>query len=307
MAGQTRGKGVKDRGYKAAEVAIVSIVSIATVVPVARRGARDGVDRRTGRVAEARARSDVIAVVNGRRSLERAVPPGRLAEHRRLGKDVRHVVGELVGHAEGAPQRHVRPRRDTAHERAERSRSLEERGGLSGVVRGELDVLLELPCLAGNEADPRPGRLDERQHRRHAELGATRETARERVERLDHEAIPHEHGHGFAIHAVHGGSTAANVGRVEARQVVVNERRAMEELDRARRGMGDLAHVAPATGASNLEAQARTDPCATGEDGIRDRFAQQARRTAAPCDQGFMKGTLEHQIDHIHRVWTKFV
>ena len=81
----------------------------------------------------------------------------------------------------------------------------------------------------------------------------------------------------------------------------------MEELDRARRGVGDVAHLSVAAGARNLEAQARADPCAAGEHRVRERLAEEARRSAAACDQGFMESTLEHQIDHTDRVWTKFV
>ncbi len=98
----------------------------------------------------------------------------------------------------------------------------------------------------------------------------------ERLEGEKDEGIAGEHGQRFAERLVHRGHAATRGGIVETRQVVVDERGAVHELDRAGRGIG-RGGIVLAAGGGDGERQARTHPGAGGENGMMHR-RQQARR-----------------------------
>ena len=60
------------------------------------------------------------------------------------------------------------------------------------------------------------------------------------LEGEDDQVIAGEHRDALAESAVHRGLTAPRVGRVEARQIVVNQRGAVHHLDRGRRRVRDV-------------------------------------------------------------------
>ncbi len=96
---------------------------------------------------------------------------------------------------------------------------------------------------------------------------------RQGLERQHDQRVTGQHGQRLAEQAVDGGLAAARVGVVEAGQVVVDERGAVQQLDRRRRGFGDGRHVL-ATRGGHGEAQAGADAGATGEHGMPHRAHQ---------------------------------
>ena len=95
-----------------------------------------------------------------------------------------------------------------------------------------------------------------------------------------------EHRERFSVLAMNGGQAASKVGVVEARQVVVHEGRAMQQLERRRGGIGERGGVVSAR-RRHRRAQARTNARATGEYGVVDRGRELRRRSALTAGNGF--------------------
>ena len=167
------------------------------------------------------------------------------------------------------------------------------------MVGGEIDVVLELPGLTRDEAFAGSGRAEKDEHRRHPGVGAPHERARERLEGGHDEGVADQDGHRLTVRAVDR-RAAAPCGRVvEARQVVVHERRAVEELDRAGGGVGKLG--ARSKRLRDLEAKARAHTSAAREHRVVKRLTEPWRLrfgTLRSAAQGVVKGSFEDQIHH---------
>jgi hypothetical protein len=97
------------------------------------------------------------------------------------------------------------------------------------------------------------------------------------LEGHDDQRVAGEHRQRLAEDAVHGGLATAQVGVVEAGEIVVHERRAVDQLDGDGGGVGEIGQGI-AAGRGDGEAEARADPRAAGEDGVVEGRREARRR-----------------------------
>ncbi len=266
------------------------------------RAVRHGHDRAAHREAEA-VLGDGEVARGGARASERGVAAGVLPELCRVADAIADVVGELVGHPESSAECRERRRIDPGDRCAERGGGLEERGGLRAVVRGDVDVVLELPRLTADESAVDPRRRSEDRERTRADVGSPFERAREHVEREHDEAVADEDRHRVSPDLVHGRPAAPQLRGVEAREIVVGQRSAVEELDGRRRRVRERI-VLPSGRTRRRETEPRPDARASREHRVHERVTQLRRRrgrTARRPHHGLAQHGLEmHRISHRH-------
>ena len=228
------------------------------------------------------------------RSTEAGILPHGLALLAGLADDVEQIVRHLVGRAEllahHAPGRLFRSRR----RRTKGQGRLEEGARLRLVVANPIDPGLRLPGLAGHDParHPHPGGEDPHHRQRPSRMPLPR--CREEVEGMDDQRVPREHSEGLAELGVDAGSPPPLLGVVKARQIVVNQAGAVEELHRRGRCFDQRIQRWPgAAGLRGDEGQERTNPPPAGEDRVLDGRLEATRRPMEPVyREGFSEGDL---------------
>ena len=182
--------------------------------------------------------------------VERAVLADALAELVDGARLVEDVVDDLEEQAElggeGAVRRHVLR---AAQHRAADDGGLDQAAGLERVQRAQVVVrgrrAGHVHVLAADHALHAGGRgdLGERRQHRGTAAGLARQ---DELERLGEEAVAGQDGHVLAEGDVAGGPAAAQRVVVDRRQVVVDERVRVDELERGGRGQ-HAGRVGPAT------------------------------------------------------------
>ena len=110
--------------------------------------------------------------------------------------------------------------------------------------------------------------------------GSRAATAPKRRKGVNDQRVAGQHGERLAIFDVDRGLAATQGGVVETGQIVVDERGAVQKLDRRRGGVGRL-RIGVATGAGHGKAKLRADAVACGKHGVAQRRRQQRRRAGA--------------------------
>ncbi|GLS46304.1 hypothetical protein GCM10007884_42960 [Methylobacterium brachythecii] len=100
---------------------------------------------------------------------------------------------------------------------------------------------------------------------------------RQRLEGGDDQCVPGQYGQWLPEGDMHGGLLSAHRRIVEARQIVMHERSAMEEFDRGSGSVGG-GFVVIAAGSRDGQAQPRPDAVAAGKHRVADRLCQTRRR-----------------------------
>ena len=208
--------------------------------------------------------------------VERAVLAHALAELLGGAGLVEDVVDDLEQQpqlrGEGAVRLHVfraAEQRTAHHGRLDQAAGLERVQGPQVVVDGGLPG--DVHVLAADHAlhAGRAGDLGERAEHRLAAAGLTRE---DQAERLREEAVAGQDGHVFSEGDVAGGPAAAQRVVVDRRQVVVDERVGVDELERGGgRQHGGRIGAAASRG---RERQDRPDPLAAGEQRVAHRLGE---------------------------------
>ena len=106
------------------------------------------------------------------------------------------------------------------------------------MVLAELDAGFALPGLPGDDPVGHPDRAGNDQQQRRQPVGCRCRTAGQRLERHHDQRVPRQHREALAERAMDRRLTAAQRRIVETGQVVVDQGRAMQQLDRSRRGVG---------------------------------------------------------------------
>ena len=193
---------------------------------------------------------------------------------------VEDVVDDLEEQAElggeGAVRRHVLR---AAEQRAAHHGGLDEAAGLERVQGAQVVVVGrragDVHVLAADHALHAGGRGDLGERGQHR--GAAARLARQhQVERLREEAVAGQDGHVLAEGDVAGGPAAAQRVVVDRRQVVVDERVRVDELERGGGGQhaGGVGAAAPRRG----QREDRPDALAAGEQRVAHRLGRAARR-----------------------------
>ena len=212
--------------------------------------------------------------------VERAVLADALAELVDRTRLVEDVVDDLEEQAElggeGAVRLHVLR---AAQQRAAHHRGLDEAAGLERVQRAQVVVVGRLAghvhVLAADHALDAGGGGDlrERGEHRGAAAGLPRE---DEIERLREEAVAGQDGHVLAVGDVARGPAAAQRVVVDGRQVVVDERVRVDELQRGRGGQHACRVGAAAAG--RRQRQHRPDALAAREQRVAHGLGQPERR-----------------------------
>jgi hypothetical protein len=148
------------------------------------------------------------------------------------------------------------------------------------VVLGEVDVRLALPGLPRDDAARHPDRAADRHHQRRQAVGRPQGSSRQRLEGEDDHRVPGQHGQRLAEGAVDGGLAPADRRVVEAGEVVVDQGRAVQQLDRDRGGFCHRRLGLPA-GTRHGQAEPGPDACAAREDRVPDGRGQPRRAVRA--------------------------
>jgi hypothetical protein len=177
--------------------------------------------------------------------------------------------------------------------RARHGGRFEQRAGLLAVVLLQRDLRLALPGLPGHDAAGHAHRAGHRGQHRGQPCGGRRAGPRQHLEGQHDERIPGQHRQAFAEGAVHRGLAAACGRVVEAGQVVVHERGAVQQLQRHRGGVTQRGLVV-AAGPRHGQAQPRPYTGAAREHGVSHGGGQQGR---AAGRGGGRQGGLESLFD----------
>jgi hypothetical protein len=162
-------------------------------------------------------------------------------------------------------------------ERPQQHGGLEERPRLGSVVAGQVDLILALPGLSGDEPAWTTRR---RQHADHLEqaTGRGRRGAGQRLQRQHQQAVPRQHGRCLAEGPVDGRPATPHRRVIETGQVVVNQRGTMEQFDRGRGGTAHLGVRVPVR-VGHGQAKPGADAVAGWKHGVEQGLSQVRRPT----------------------------
>ena len=142
------------------------------------------------------------------------------------------------------------------------------------MVAGERDAGLALPGLSSDDALARAHGVGDAPQQTGEVLGCDG-VEREVLKGGHDQGVAGEHGEGLAVGGVHRGAAAAFRGVIEAGEVVVDERGAVQELEGARGGPG-TGGVTPAR-LGDREAERRTQTGSASEGRVPHRRGQAGR------------------------------
>lgn len=229
----------------------------------------------------------------GTRAAQHGILAHRFAQGSRTPDQIEDVVGDLVRLAEQAAQRSPSRRVAATRERAGTDRRFEQRAGLGPMVEPNVRMGLRLPRLTCDDSSngTDAGR-DDRDHR--AELLCVLDGATQDFVGGDDESVAGQHRELFAKLGVDRRPTSSNRGIVEARQVVMDQGGAVQELQGHGRRFGSR-RIFASRRIGDSHSEARPNTCATGEEGVVHRGSKPGRR-AGPghrvegADQGCLDG-----------------
>ena len=200
------------------------------------------------------------------------------SNHRRVGRDIADVVGHLVGLAQPLAQRKPGFGRGTGRQSARRRGRGEQGTCFGALVVGQRDPRFAFPGLARHDAERHADALGNgAQQRRQAK----RRFARRRTQSLKRqhdERVTGQHRQAFAVRKVHRSAAPAGGGVVKTRQVVVNQRGTVQQLDGAGGGFAQFG-VVVATGCRHGQTQLRAHPRASRKHGVAYGTGQFGRAT----------------------------
>jgi hypothetical protein len=164
------------------------------------------------------------------RTFERRVTTRRLPHFGFARAKIPNVIRCLKclseAQAELAPGLRIGARRNGASHRGRHKK----RSCLRFLIRLQRDRRLTLPSLTGNETSGHPDRTAQYCERGGQPIGASRHTARQCLEREDDQRVTCQHRDRLTKLAMHRWLASSHVSIVKARQVVVHERGAVQEL-----------------------------------------------------------------------------
>ncbi len=211
------------------------------------------------------------------RPVENFVTPCRFAQCIRVSDRVANIIGNLVGFtklfAECTPWFAL----GASCCRARLRRCSEQGTGFCPLIHYEINFGLAFPCLTGN--DPAAG-ADRPGNDAH-QFSDSRVIARccpcKQLESEDNQPVADEHREFLPERLVHRDLSSPAVCIIKARQIVMNERGAVEQLNRGCRSIGNLGQVI-AAGVRDRNAQARTNSGTSRKHGIAHGRSQPWRR-----------------------------
>ena len=223
-----------------------------------------------------------------------------LAQSRGIAERIAQVIGNLEGFADASAELFPGFGVLAGGERAHLGRGDEQRAGLGLVVGGKVDAFLAFPALPGADAVGHAGTTakDADEPERAGRIGHRR--AGQDVEGQHDEAVAGQHGERFGKGAVGGGTTAADIGIVKHRQVVVHEAGAVDEFERGGGGIGKRGTVI-AAGERDGGQDRRADARPAGGGGMVQRGGKAGgRRTGLADADGAGDGGFDAVVE-VHR------
>ena len=204
------------------------------------------------------------------RTPQREIAADRLADLVFVGGRIANIVGDLIGLAEFFADHPPRLGVGAGGRRAGHRRRGEQRAGLGAVIVREIDLRFAFPGLARDDAGRHADRLGDGQRQRRQPLRRALD-ARQRLERQHDQRIAGQHRERFAEGLVHRRPAAPRVRRVEAGQIVMHQRGAMQQFERRAGGFG-RGRMILAAGGGDAVTQPRPNP----------RAARETPRSASP-------------------------
>ncbi len=254
---------------------------------------RDHLHRLMGEVGEAAQRP--VHAEERRRvgPPEGDVAADRLADLLLPAGDVAQVVGDLVGLAEIFAEEPPAHRLGPGRRRARHGRGGKERAGLGLLVDREPDLRLGFPGLPRHDAGGRAHRPGHQPDQGREARRPARRTPGQGLEGQHDQGVAGEERHRLAIGDVDRRLLAPQGRVVEARQVVMDQRGAVQKFDRGRCRVR-RRRIVVAAGTRHREAEPRPDAVPAREHGVADRL-RQARRCAGRLRVGH--GHVERPLD----------
>ena len=164
---------------------------------------------------------------------------------------------------------------------------------------GHLSRGLQIDGLAADHADRARGAADDRDHAQlatlHGRVGGRR-LAREQRERLRVKSVAGEDGDAVAVHGMQRRASTAQRVVVHGRQIVVNQRIRVNQLDRARARQRPIQQrrgrhsEALRNGVGGGQRQRGPQALATGEDAVAHRVADDRRTRGRQREVAFEGG-----------------
>ena len=209
-------------------------------------------------------------LVNGVRPAVRLILPAGLASLFRIRRHVANVVSNLESFAKTFAQPLPFAGRGARSKGSGGGRRSEQRAGLRPVIFGERYARLALPGLAGNNARRCPdGAGHDHQELRQA-IWRFSAIPGQRLEGANNQRIADQHRQRLAEGSMHRRLSPPLFGVVKAGEIVMNERCAMQKLDRGRRGVGDVGKLVAAS-LGHCKRKPRTHPGTAWKDGVPER------------------------------------
>ena len=215
---------------------------------------------------------------------QRNVLPHGLAQRERIGGHVADVVGDLVGLTQAIAKRPPRARLGTCRQSACSGGRREQGAGLGALVVAQRHPRFALPGLASDDAVRHAHTTADGGQQRGQALRRAAGRLRQRLEGQHDQRVARQHRDALAERVVNRGQAAAHRGVVETRQIVVDQRGAVQQLDGARRGVAER-RIVVAAGLGHRHAQQRTDARAAGEDRMPQGRGQLRRRPPGLCSR----------------------
>jgi hypothetical protein len=152
--------------------------------------------------------------------------------------------------------------------------------GLGAVIGGKVDLAFAFPALAGADAAGHSGRLTQDPDQADSALRVASGRPGQNLEGGHDQRVPGQKRQRLPIGAMHGRLAAPDVGIVETRHVVMDEARAMNELDRRGCRIGHGRVGIPA-GHGDGHADRGANPGTAGIDRVIERGGESGRSGTA--------------------------
>ena len=204
------------------------------------------------------------------------------------GGRIGDAVADVVGHLKSLAQAFAEPppcRAFCSGRKRARDRGRGEQGPRLGtmIVR-QRDARLTLPSLARADSGRSANGLAHNAYQGREAIGHLSRVPAERLERQNDQRIAGQDRERLTISLVQGGLASAHIRVVKTGQIVVNQRGAMEQLDRGGRRVGEFGRPI-ATGLRHCQGQPRPYPSPPWKNGVSQALGQLGR-TGGPARLG---------------------
>jgi hypothetical protein len=194
----------------------------------------------------------------------RCILTNRLAEGISRIRHIADIIGDLVGSsdlvAEAEPQCGI----SACSERSGTGSGREQRSCLGTVICLQRNLRLALPGLTRADTMRRASGLPDQPDHPGNAMRCLGHAARNRLERIDDQRVADKHCDGFTESHMDGGKPAPQIRVIETGQIVMHQRRAMQQFDGSGGSIG-RSRIAISAGHGDRDAELGTDAMPAGK------------------------------------------